>query len=235
MDLTSDPEELLVVVMNFIIAGRDTTAQSLSWFFFELLANPQHLAVIRAELAEAFGAPEGGIRLEYEQVKMLPYTLACWSEAIRLHPAVPKNGKEVVADDVIVPQGPNPDNLPSIPVFKGEKVGWSDWVMNRLPAVWGEDAAEYNPLRFLERDTEGKWTYVQHSQWKYHVFNVSRTRPRPCFFSFCVAPFAEPCCFLGRPAAVPGHEPRQLRGPGAHRRHAAAVRLPLGLQGRGPE
>jgi len=165
------------VVMNFIIAGRDTTAQSLSWFFFELLANPQHLAVIRAELAEAFGAPEGGIRLEYEQVKMLPYTLACWSEAIRLHPAVPKNGKEVVADDVIVPQGPNPDNLPSVPVFKGEKVGWSDWVMNRLPAVWGEDAAEYNPLRFLERDTEGKWTYVQHSQWKYHVFNGG---PRLC-------------------------------------------------------
>lgn len=31
-----DREELLPVILNFLIAGRDTTAQSLAWLFYEL-------------------------------------------------------------------------------------------------------------------------------------------------------------------------------------------------------
>jgi cytochrome P450 len=105
-------------------------------------------------------------------MKQLPYTQACMHEAIRLHPPVPKNGKEVLKDDVIMPQGPNPDNLPPIRVYAGEIVGWSDWVMNRLESVWGTDASEYNPLRFLTKDEKGSWVYVQQSPWKFHVFNA---------------------------------------------------------------
>lgn len=80
----------------------------------------------------------------------------------------------VVRDDVLLPQGANPDNLPPIPVYKGEMVGWSDWVMNRLPQVWGEDAEEFRPERFLVRDEQAPvgWSYTQQSQWKFHAFNA---------------------------------------------------------------
>lgn len=34
-------DELLPVVLNFLIAGRDTTAQSLAWLFYEFYLNPE--------------------------------------------------------------------------------------------------------------------------------------------------------------------------------------------------
>lgn len=179
MEQTQDPEALLTVVLNFMIAGRDTTAQTLSWLFYELCAHPEHVKSIREEVDRVLGpdAAEQRERVTYTDFKKLPFTLACFHEAARLHPSVPKNGKEILKDDVIIPQGPNPYNLPPIKVYAKERIGWSDWVMNRLPEVWGEDADQFNPTRFLEKDEKGGWTYVQHSQWKFHVFNAG---PRLC-------------------------------------------------------
>lgn len=71
-----------------------------------------------------------------------------------------------------MPQGPNAHNLPPIKIYKGELVGWSDWIMARLPAVWGDDCELYKPERFLERDEDGGYRYFQPSQWQYHVFNA---------------------------------------------------------------
>lgn len=179
MEHTHDPDALLTVVLNFIIAGRDTTAQTLSWLFYELCAHPEHVQHIRREVDSVMGPDAASKRewVKYDEFKKLPYTLACVHEAARLHPAVPKNGKEVLKDDVIVPQGPNPDNLPPFKVFAGERIAWSDWVMNRLPEVWGPDAAQFNPQRFLTADENGSWIYHQQPQWKFHVFNAG---PRLC-------------------------------------------------------
>ena len=41
MDRGLTREELLPVILNFLIAGRDTTAQSLAWLFFELWKRPE--------------------------------------------------------------------------------------------------------------------------------------------------------------------------------------------------
>ncbi|CAO1629033.1 unnamed protein product [Parajaminaea phylloscopi] len=189
MELTKDPEDLLVVVLNFIIAGRDTTAQTLSWLCVELMAHPHHLAVIRDEIHRNVGSASlaSPLLLDYDDVKKLPYTQACISEALRLHPPVPKNAKKAQADDVIIPQGPNVHNLAPLKVYKGEVVAWSDWVMARTPEVWGNDCEEYNPLRFLSRDAVSAhiqaeapsigWRYNTPSQWKFHVFNGG---PRRC-------------------------------------------------------
>lgn len=156
-----------------IIAGRDTTAQTLSWLFYELAAHPEHVQIIRDEVEAVMGSEAAAERrwLAFDDMKKLPYTLAVMHETIRLHPPVPKNGKTVKADDVIIPQGANPHNLPPIKVYAGETIGWSDWVMNRLEDVWGPDAAQFNPTRFLQKGEKGEWTYVQQSQWKFHVFN----------------------------------------------------------------
>lgn len=40
MDKGLNREELLPVILNFLIAGRDTTAQSLAWLFYELWKSP---------------------------------------------------------------------------------------------------------------------------------------------------------------------------------------------------
>lgn len=190
--LTQDPEDLFIIITNFLVAGRDTTAQALSWLFVELIAHPQHVDAIRAEITAVLGgspSPAEPHLLEYDRMRDLPFTQACISEAVRLHPPVPKNGKRVTRDDVIVPAGANPEGLPPIRVYANEQVAWSDWVMARCPEIWGADCEEFNPYRFLERDSSAAaaeaekesgapvWKYVQPTHWKFHAFNGG---PRLC-------------------------------------------------------
>jgi len=87
MDQGLGREDLLPVVLNFIIAGRDTTAQALAWAFLELRNQPQVVAKIRAE-AEAH---IGDRLMEYDDLKNMVYTQAVFCEVLRLHPSVPKN------------------------------------------------------------------------------------------------------------------------------------------------
>ncbi|KAN0066262.1 hypothetical protein ACQY0O_000356 [Thecaphora frezii] len=177
--LTTDRVELLTMVLNFLIAGRDTTAASLSWMFYEMFLHPEHVEEMRKEIRSIFpDEPVGSSKmLLYDQLKDLPFTTAFYNETLRLHPPVPKNAKAIVEDDIIVPQGPTAAGLPPIKVYKGEKVGWCDWAIARSTDVWGADAAEFNPHRFLETDEKGARSVKNFGQWKFHVFNGG---PRLC-------------------------------------------------------
>lgn len=182
MDVTTDRDDLISVVLNFIIAGRDTTAQGLSWLFYELIKQPQYVEEIREEIRTVLGEQDGNVRkLDYDATKDLIFTQACFNEAIRLHPPVPKNGKRAIKDDVVVPQGPTAAGLPPIKIYAGELLSWSDWVIARNPEVWGPDCCEFNPYRFIETNknkdgTESK-VLKNYGQWKFHVFNGG---PRLC-------------------------------------------------------
>ncbi|ETS62942.1 hypothetical protein PaG_02711 [Moesziomyces aphidis] len=182
MDVTTDRDDLISVVLNFIIAGRDTTAQGLSWLFYELMKQPQYVDEIRKEVRDVLGEADGSIRkLDYDTAKDLVFTQACFNEAIRLHPPVPKNGKRAIKDDVIIPQGPTAAGLPPIKIYAGELLSWSDWVIARNPDVWGPDCCEFNPYRFIETSKAADGTETRslknYGQWKFHVFNGG---PRLC-------------------------------------------------------
>jgi cytochrome P450 len=139
-------------VLNLIIAGRDTTAQALSWTFFHLLKHPEVLEPVRTEVAEL------GV-IDYDSYKILHQTNAVFSEGLRLHPSVPKNGWTVLQDDVLPNGGPM--------VKAGDVVFWSDWVMARDESIWGPDAREFKPSRWLDEQGELR----KESQWKAHMFN----------------------------------------------------------------
>lgn len=125
-----DDKYLRDVVLNFIIAGRDTTAQALSWTVYCLSRNQQHVpriiaeadtavsgsqavaassgSVSRAEAAAAAGGSngEGNKSLvytpSYDDVLIhLPFTQAVVKETLRLYPSVPKDLKTSIADDTL--------------------------------------------------------------------------------------------------------------------------------------
>eukprot|EP01130_Rhizamoeba_saxonica_P016220 TRINITY_DN7456_c0_g1_i1.p1 TRINITY_DN7456_c0_g1~~TRINITY_DN7456_c0_g1_i1.p1 ORF type:complete len:358 (-),score=41.01 TRINITY_DN7456_c0_g1_i1:40-1113(-) len=76
-----DQQFLRDVIMNFIIAGKDTTTQALSWSIYLLSQNPEKCEKLRNEIAETF--PDGEIP-DYERLQNMPYIIAVIDETLRL-------------------------------------------------------------------------------------------------------------------------------------------------------
>ncbi|CAH7675951.1 cytochrome P450 [Phakopsora pachyrhizi] len=155
--------ELKDAVINLIIAGRDTTAQALSWAFFHLVMNPEVIEKVRQETVDVLES-EGDEHVNYENFRQLVWTQAVAYETLRLHPSVPKNVKFALKKDVI-PGGPV--------IEAGDAVRWSDWQMGRDPRIWGPDCGEFRPDRWI--NSQGKLN--QFGQFKFHAFNGG---PRIC-------------------------------------------------------
>ncbi|KAF9321599.1 hypothetical protein BG003_000915 [Podila horticola] len=135
-------EMLKDLVLNFIIAGRDTTAQALSWMFYLLHRSNSDPSIVPKLVKEVDEVLQGE-NPSYETFKMMKYSEACMYEALRLYPSVPRNIKVCVQDDVW------PDGTK---VFKGEFVSWSSWSMGRSTDIWGPNAKEYVPDRWINTD-----------------------------------------------------------------------------------
>ncbi|SCZ87604.1 BZ3500_MvSof-1268-A1-R1_Chr2-2g05070 [Microbotryum saponariae] len=144
--------QLRDAVINLIIAGRDTTAQACSWSMFHLMLHPEVVDRIRAEVEEM-----GSI--DYDSYRTMTQTNAAFNEALRLHPSVPKNLYVAFGDDQIPNGGPS--------IKKGDTVMWVDWATGRDTQLWGPDAREFKPSRWIDECGELK----REDQWKYHVYN----------------------------------------------------------------
>ncbi|KAK3829341.1 MAG: cytochrome P450 [Benniella sp.] len=153
-------EMLKDTLNNFILAGRDTTAQALSWTFYLMHRQQQADRRIVQKLSDETDTVLQRGDPTYESTKQQKYAEACFYEALRLYPSVPKNMKTCVEDDVL-PGGHK--------VYKGERIAWSSWAMGRDTSIWGPDAGEYKPERWLKGEKP--------PQAKFVAFHVG---PRTC-------------------------------------------------------
>ncbi|KAF9360881.1 serine/threonine protein kinase, CMGC, dual-specificity [Mortierella sp. AD094] len=146
MDLKGDDGEYLSddmlkdSILNFIIAGRDTTAQALSWMFYLMHRSSSDQNIV-LRLQKEIDDVLGDELPTYESSKKMKYAEACLHEALRLYPSVPRNLKVCVEDDIL-PNG--------VEIKKGESFLWSSWTMGRDTNIWGPDAKEFNPDRWLQ-------------------------------------------------------------------------------------
>ena len=147
-------------VLNFIIAGRDTTAQALSWTFYELALHPEVELELVKEIQTTLGVVKQD-RPTYDLIKEMKYAKAVFFETLRLHPSVPKNMKHAVHDDVL----PDGTFIPA-----GFKIAWSTYAQGRSKEIWGPDAEEFRPSRWLNMES-------QPNPSKYSVFHAG---PRTC-------------------------------------------------------
>lgn len=120
-----------------------------SWFMYEMYLHPDIAHRVRKEVWSILGrAPQRD--LEYDDYKHLPYLNAAFYESIRLHPNVPITRKRAAHDTVLRPSMDEAtlpgEDLPALPVRKGEAVQFSDYVIARMPEVWGEDCEEFKPV-----------------------------------------------------------------------------------------
>eukprot|EP00164_Ancoracysta_twista_P000051 GFYU01000070.1.p2 GENE.GFYU01000070.1~~GFYU01000070.1.p2 ORF type:complete len:501 (+),score=165.87 GFYU01000070.1:166-1668(+) len=130
-------EYLRDLIMNFMIAGRDTTAIALSWALFETSRSER----VEQKLLEEFASLNGS--RTYDEIKALPYSEAVITETLRLYPSVPKDGKLAVDDDVL----PDGSFVP-----KGTWLVYVPYVMGRLEKNWPDQPLEFKPERFIKED-----------------------------------------------------------------------------------
>ncbi len=83
-------------VMTLLLAGHETTANALTWTWFELGKHPAALARVETEIAAFGGRP-----LTAADITAMPYTLAVIEEAMRLHPPAYNTGREATRDVTI--------------------------------------------------------------------------------------------------------------------------------------
>ena len=175
LDNIDDHQVVADAAMNFLSAGRDTTAQSLTWTFYLLMRHPTTVTQIREELRLAFPNANRDLPLSFDAVQpaSLPFTTAVFMETIRLYPPVPFELKECVAPTTF----PDGTWLP-----KGAVVLWVPWSMGRSTLIWGADADTFYPERWLEREesqiqaqsqtsSPPKLTLLSKTSFEFPVFN----------------------------------------------------------------
>jgi cytochrome P450 len=102
-----DDQELIGQVFTVLLAGEDTTANSIAWALYLLHKRPQSWSQMVAEVDSALG--EMTLPMDFEQTRNLLYVEAVINEAMRLRPVAPILALESVEDttlaDVAVPAG----------------------------------------------------------------------------------------------------------------------------------
>ncbi|GLJ19769.1 hypothetical protein SUGI_0358160 [Cryptomeria japonica] len=172
----SPPEKLLQdLTMSMFLAGRDTSALSLCWFFWLLSRHPNVEQKIISEITQILSSKQlnnNNNNISYdkmdlfglEELRCMNYLQAAVSETLRLYPPVPISYRQAI-EDSILPDGTH--------VKKGSKLLYFIYATNRMESLWGKDALEFKPERWI--DKEGvcmkEWDY------KFPVFNAG---PRLC-------------------------------------------------------
>jgi cytochrome P450 len=147
-DIVDDKQIFSYTVTN-MFAGSDTTAISLRAVLYYTLKNPPVLARLNTELSTAFAEGKLSFPVTWKQSQSLPYLDAVIKEALRLHPAVGLPLERLVpAPGLQLPNGPS---LPA-----GTIIGASPWIIHRDESIFGAEADEFNPDRWLRKEGEAE-------------------------------------------------------------------------------
>lgn len=83
--------------LTFLLAGHETTANSLSWFWYLMALHPD----ARARMLDEIDTVLAGRPIHADDLASLPWTTACLDEAQRYYPAVSLLTRTAIVDDLI--------------------------------------------------------------------------------------------------------------------------------------
>ncbi|KAL9246278.1 hypothetical protein vseg_019834 [Gypsophila vaccaria] len=159
-----DDKFLRDTILNYFIAGRDTTSTALSWFFYLLSKNPQVETKIREELEAVVNQTHDFKTNSRELCAKLVYLHATLCETLRLYPPVVFESKNPTGPDIL-PSGHE--------VSTNTQIIFNLYAMGRMKSIWGDDCCEFKPERWITG--QGK---IRHEpSYKFLAFNAG---PRTC-------------------------------------------------------
>jgi len=157
-------EELYAQLRTIMVAGHETTGSQLCWMLYELARHPEVQDRLRAEIETMLqrANARGGQEYVMADLDGMAYTLAVLKEGLRLHPVIYVSFVAPKQDDVLPLSKPirttDGRMISEIPVRAGQFVHLSLAGYNRLKDVWGDDAHDFRPERWLTGDGPGKDT-----------------------------------------------------------------------------
>ncbi|KIK05286.1 hypothetical protein K443DRAFT_641813 [Laccaria amethystina LaAM-08-1] len=145
-----DEDELIAQITSLTFAAVDTTSSALSRSLHLLAQHPEIQEKLRREITEA-RAEKGD--LPYDELISLPYLEAIVRETLRLYPPVSFLTR-TTRQDIIMPlskplRGLNGEEIHEILVPNNTNLFISIIEANRNPDIWGPDALEWIPERWL--------------------------------------------------------------------------------------
>jgi hypothetical protein len=126
------------------IAGSDTTAAAISAILYHLMRTPSAYAKLTEEIDAARKETRLSENVQYREAKGLPYLVACCKEAMRLHPSVGMTLPRYVPPGGCVIAG---QWFPG-----GTRIGVNAAVVQRNRQIFGDDADDFIPERWLGAD-----------------------------------------------------------------------------------
>lgn len=143
--------DILTQMKSILFAGNETTAVTLKWAVIELAQNPQKQELLRKELAILDHNDPTFDQLSNE----LPYLDAVVRELLRLHPFGDINRYATQNDRIPLSQpiiAANGKKLGVLSIAAGTTITIPVHCINRSEAIWGEDAKQFIPERWLVKD-----------------------------------------------------------------------------------
>lgn len=131
-------EKLVDNMMTFLAAGHETTATSLTWAAYLLSKHPEVQIKLRQEIREHIPKLDG--QVDDILIDNMPYLNAVVQEVLRVYGPVPMTLREAAVNTSILGH--------YIP--KGTVVLLAPWAVNYSKELWGPDADEFNPDRWMK-------------------------------------------------------------------------------------
>ena len=164
---TRDPKVIRDQLMAVLIAGRDTTAATLSWTIYELANYPHVYQKLRNEILSTVGPSKTPT---YDDLKNMTYLTHTLNETLRLYPAVPYNVRAALEDTTL----PGIPGQPDIVVLKGDQVVYSPYIMHRRKDLYPATSEKFADPAIFSPD---RWDHWTPKAWNYIPFNGG---PRIC-------------------------------------------------------
>ncbi|PHU28422.1 hypothetical protein BC332_00515 [Capsicum chinense] len=134
--------ELKALLMDMVVAGTDTTSNTVEFAMAEIMNKPDVLRKLQQELETVVGKDN---IVEESHIRQLPYLYAVMKEVLRIHPILPLLVSRCPSETCIVG---------GYTVPKGSSVLLNVWAIQRDPSIW-ENPSEFHPERFVD----SKWDY----------------------------------------------------------------------------
>lgn len=131
-------DKLVDNMMTFLAAGHETTASALTWATFLLCQNPDVQTRLREEIHQHIGSLDD--KVDNTTIDNMPYLHAVCQEVLRTYAPVPVTMREAVANTSLLGH--------YIP--KGTVIMLCVWAVNFSKDLWGPDAHEFNPDRWMK-------------------------------------------------------------------------------------